>query len=129
MSGARRTRNERGALSIEFLLVIGALMLVFLVMLQYAVKAHAHRVAEAAAEEALAAAAAYDGSATAGQSAANHYLDDIGSDLANPQVQVNRNQTTAAVTVTGDVQPFIPFLSVHVYVHMEGPVEKFVESP
>ena len=46
MRRARRTRDERGALSIEFLLVISALMLVFLLMLQYAVKAHAHRVAQ-----------------------------------------------------------------------------------
>jgi hypothetical protein len=36
MHRARRTRDERGALSIELLLVISALMLVFLVMLQYA---------------------------------------------------------------------------------------------
>jgi Flp pilus assembly protein TadG len=129
MRGVRRTRNERGALSVEFLLVISALMLVFLLMLQYAVRAHAYRVAEAAAEEGLAAAAAYDGSVSAGEAAASHYLDDIGSDLANPHVKVDRDQSRAAVTVSGDVQPFLPFLSVHVSVHLEGPVERFVESP
>jgi Flp pilus assembly protein TadG len=129
MRGVLRTSDQRGALSIEFLLIISALMIVFLVMLQYAVKAHAHRVAEAAAEEALAAAAAYDGSVTSGETAAKNYLNDIGSDLDNPQVTVTRNQSTAAVTVKGDVQPFIPFLSVHVSVHLEGPIEKFVESP
>ena len=129
MHGVRRPRDERGALSIEFLAIIGALTIVFLVMLQYAVKAHAHRVAEAAAEEALAAAAAYNGSAGSGETAADHYLDDIGSDLSDPEVTVTRNAATAAVTVKGDVQPFIPFLSVHVSVHMEGPVERFVKSP
>jgi Flp pilus assembly protein TadG len=125
----RRPRDQRGALSIEFLLIISALMIVFLVMLQYAVKAHAHRVAEAAAEEGLAAAAAYDGSAASGESAASHFLDDIGSDLGNPHVIVSRNPSTAAVTVKGDVQPFVPFLTVHVSVHLERPVEKFVEAP
>ncbi len=129
MGRARRTRDQRGALSIEFLLIISALILVFLVMLQYAVRAHARRVAEAAAEEALAAAAAYDGSTTAGEAAADHYLKDVGSDLLNPKVDVDRTQSIAAVTVKGDVQPFIPFLSVHVSVHLEGPVEKFVEAP
>ena len=129
MHGVRRPRDERGALSIEFLAIIGALMIVFLVMLQYAVKAHAHRVAEAAAEEALAAAAAYNGSADSGQTAAHHYLDDIEADLLDPKVTVSRNASAAAVTVKGDVRPFIPFLSVHVSVHLEGPVEKFVESP
>ena len=44
-------------------------MLVFLLMLQYAMQAHAHRVAQAAAEEALAAASAYDGSAASGEAA------------------------------------------------------------
>ena len=125
---AGRTRDERGALSIEFLLVISAFMLVFLVMLQYAAKAHAHRVAEAAAEEALAAASAYDGTATAGEQAGHHTLTDLGS-LSNTRVAVTRSGTTASVTVTGDVEQLIPFLPVHLTVHLEGPIEQFVESP
>ena len=128
MHRARRIRDERGALSIEFLLVISALMLVFLVMLQYAVKAHAHRVAEEAAEEALAAASAYDGTAASGKQAGNHTLSDLGA-LSNPTLVVTRSGTTASATVTGDVEQLIPFLPVHVTVHVEGPVEQFVESP
>ena len=128
MHRARRIRDERGALSIEFLLVISALMLVFLVMLQYAVKAHAHRVAEAAAEEALATASAYDGSAASGEQAGNHALSDLGT-LSSTTVVVTRSGTTASATVTGDVEQLIPFLPVHVTVRIEGPVEQFVESP
>ena len=128
MHRPRRTRDERGALSIELLLVISALMLVYLLMLQYAVKAHSHRVAEAAAEEALAAASAYDGSAASGRQAGNHTLSDQGS-LSNTTVVVTRSGTTASATVTGDVEQLIPFLPVHVTVHIEGPVEQFVESP
>jgi Flp pilus assembly protein TadG len=124
----RRIRDERGALSIEFLLVISALMLVFLLMLQYAVQAHAHRVAQAAAEEALAAASAYDGSAASGEAAGNHYLSDLGS-LSGTDVTVTRTGDTAAVTVTGDGQQVLPFVPVHVSVHLEGPIERFVESP
>jgi Flp pilus assembly protein TadG len=128
MHRARRTRDERGALSIEFLLVISALMLVFLVMLQYAVKAHAHRVAEAAAEEALAAASAYDGSAASGKEVGDHALSHLGN-LSNTTVVVTRSGTTASATVTGDVEQLIPFLPVHLTVRIEGPVEQFVESP
>jgi uncharacterized protein (UPF0333 family) len=128
MYGARRPRNERGSLSIEFLLVISALMLVFLLMLQYAVKAHAHRVAEAAAEEALAAASAYDGTASSGEHAGNEALTDLGS-LSNTTVAVTRNGATASVTITGDVQQVIPFVPVHVTVHLEGPIEQFVATP
>lgn len=127
MRAARRTRDERGALSVEFLLVISALMLVFLLMLQYAVKAHAHRVAEAAAEEALSAASAYDGTAASGEHAGNQTLTDLGS-LSNTTVSVTRSGTTASVTVTGDVQQLLPFVPVHVTVHFEGQIEHFVGS-
>ncbi|KRA37946.1 hypothetical protein ASD81_04480 [Nocardioides sp. Root614] len=125
--GARRGRDERGALSIEFLLVISALMLVFLLMLQYAVKAHAHRVAEAAAEDALAAASAYDGTAISGEEAAIKTLGELGN-LSNTSVAVTRNGETATATVTGDVEQFLPFVTVHVTVRLEGPVEHFVEA-
>ena len=128
MCGARRTRNERGALSIEFLLVISALMLVFMLMLQYAVKAHAHRVAEAAAEEALAAASAYDGTVASGEHAGNDALTDLGS-LSNTTVAVTRNGATASATIAGDVEQLIPFVPVHVTVHLEGPIERFVAAP
>jgi hypothetical protein len=128
MSRVRRIRDERGALSIEFLLVMSALMLVFLLMLQYAMQAHAHRVAQAAAEEALAAASAYDGSAASGEDAGNHYLGDLRT-LSGTHVTVTRTGDTAAVTVTGDGQQVLPFVPVHVSVHLEGPIEHFVESP
>lgn len=128
MRRVQRIRDERGALSIEFLLVISALMLVFLVMLQYAMQAHAHRVAQAAAEEALAAASAYDGSAASGETTGEHYLRDLGS-LSDTEVIVTRSGSTATVTVSGDGQQVLPFVPVHVSVHLEGPIERFLESP
>lgn len=128
MHRVRRSNDERGALSIEFLVLMSALMLVFLLMLQYAVKAHAHRVAQAAAEEALAAASAYDGSIGAGEDAGNHYLVDLGN-LSNSNVTVTRTGTTTAVTITGDAQQIFPFLPVHLSIHLRGPTEQFVESP
>jgi len=128
MHRAPRARDERGALSIEFLLVISALMLVFLLMLQYAVKAHAHRVAQAAAEEALAAASAYDGTVASGQEAGNHYLTDLGT-LSNTRVTVMRAGNTAVVTISGDAAQVFPLLPVQVTVHLQAPIEQFVESP
>ncbi|ABL81059.1 MULTISPECIES: hypothetical protein [unclassified Nocardioides] len=128
MRAVRRVPDERGALSIELLLVMSALMLVFLVMLQYAMQAYAHRVAQAAAEQALAAASAYDGSAAWGEETGEHYLTDLGN-LSNGNVTVTRTGDTAVVTVTGDGQQVLPFVPVHVSVHLEGPIEQFVESP
>lgn len=109
-------------------MVISALMLVFLIMLQYAMDAHARRIAQAAAEDALQAAQAYDGNATAGREAGDHTLDDLGG-LSGTAVAVTRTATTADVTVTGSAQEVIPFLPTRITVHLQGPVEHFVENP
>lgn len=109
-------------------MVISALMLVFLLMLQYAVDAHSRRIAQAAAEDALEAAQAYDGSATAGRDAGDHTLGELGS-LSGTTVTVTRTAATADVTVTGSAQEVIPFLPTRISVHLQGPVEHFVENP
>ena len=115
-------------MAIEFLLTISVLIAVFLLMLQYAVKAHAERIATAAAEEALAAAAAYDGTAAEGQTTGEHYLTDLGSALDRTTVTVTRTGSTVTARVDGDVTQLFPFLPVHIDVQVTGPVEHFVAS-
>lgn len=115
-------------MAIEFLLTITMLIIVFLVMLQYAVKAHAQQIATAAAEEALAATSSYDGTTADGESTANDYLTNLAPGLANSTVNVTRTASTATVTVTGDVDQLIPFLPVQVTVQIEGPIERFVPT-
>ena len=129
MARTRRIRDQRGALSIEFLAVIGVLILVFLIMLQYAVAAHAHRIAQAAAEQALATASAYDGTTTAAEQTGKEYLANLGTDITNPTITATRTPQTASVTITGDVRQLVPFLPVHLSIHLRGPVEHFVDSP
>lgn len=124
----RRRRSERGAIGIEFMLIISMLVVVFLVMLQYAVRAHAHRIVTAAAEEGLAAAAAYDGSAEEGRRTAQRYVQDLGPGVENAVVTASRSADTARVTVTGEVEEFVPFLTVEVSAEVSGPVERFVEE-
>jgi Flp pilus assembly protein TadG len=125
MDVPRRDNGDDGAMAIEFLLVIGVLIVVFLIMLQYAMKMHAERIATAAAEEGLAAAAAYDGSSNQGESTARRYLSSLGVGLNQPVVHVSRSRGAASVTVSGDVQQVIPFLPVHVLAQVRGPVERF----
>lgn len=122
-----RHRDERGALSLEFLLVMVMLVAVFMLMLQYAVKAYAQRAATAAAEEALAAAATYDGSSSEGEAAGSDFLKHVGPGLSHAHVVVTRNDTTASANVSGDVLQLLPFVPLRVEVHLEGPVEHFVE--
>jgi len=121
-----RRRDQRGVVAVEFMLVISMLIVVFLLMLQYAVRAHAERIAAAAAEEGLAAAASYDGTAAEGERVAGGYLTRLGPGLTSATVEARRDATTATVSVTGQVQQLIPFLPVGVRVRVEGPVERFV---
>jgi Flp pilus assembly protein TadG len=123
-----QVRDERGVMALEFLLVISMLIVVFLLMLQYAVRAHAQRIATAAAQEGLATASSYDGTASDGERTATQYLTSIGPGLASSHVSATRSATTATVTVTGEVDQLIPFLGVTVRVHVEGPVERFVTA-
>ncbi len=119
-------RTETGVVAIEFMVVISMLIVVFLVMLQYAVRAHAQRIADAAAQQGLAAAAQYDGTAAKGQRTAEDYLTRLGPGLTHTSVQASRNATTATITLHGRVEPFIPFLPVVVRVQVQAPVERFV---
>ena len=124
-----RRRGERGAIAVEFMLVLSMLVVVFLLMLQYAVRAHAHRIATAAAEEGLAAASAYDGSAEEGSRTAAKYVEDLGPGLHGTVVTATRSTTTARVAVSGEVEQLVPFLTVRVSAEVQGPVERFVEGP
>jgi Flp pilus assembly protein TadG len=127
MQGGRNGgRDERGLVAVEFMLVISMFIVVFLLMLQYAVQAQAQRVATAAAEEGLAAASAYDGSASDGTRVARGYLEALGPELHEASVHTDRSATTAALTVTGQVDQLVPFLPVRVRVEVEGPVERFI---
>ena len=125
----RARRDERGAISVEFMLVLSMLVVVFLVMLQYAVREHAHRIATAAAEEGLAAASAYDATAEDGRRAASQQLAALGPRLHRPTITADRNATTATIRVTGEADQLLPFLPVRVSVRVQGPVERFVEVP
>lgn len=110
------------------MVVISMLMVVFLLMLQYAVRAHAERIAAAAAEEGLTAATSYDGTAAGGEQVARSYLTQLSPGLTSATVHARRNAATATVTVNGHVEQLVPFLPVTVRVRVEGPVERFVPS-
>jgi Flp pilus assembly protein TadG len=126
-SHRRRTRDERGAEAVEFIVVMPVLMLIFLLLVQWAVQLHNDRIVHAAAREAAVEAAAWDGGATAGRQTANSYLDDVGADLSNTSVDVHMGPTEATVTVSGDVQTLLPGLHIRVSATATVPKERFAE--
>lgn len=104
-----------------------ALLFVLMLIIQFALYAHASSVAEAAAQEAAAVARRADGSQAGGASAANRALASLGPKmLTSRTVSVERSATTASVTITGRVVSLVPGVSLALRETAQGPVERFV---
>jgi Flp pilus assembly protein TadG len=122
-------RGDRGAGAAEVVIAVPLLMLIILVIVRFAVWEHAVSVAQATAQEALAAARVQGGSAAAGQQRAAQVLSAVGSAvLVHPQVSVARTAVTATVQIHATAERVVPFpgLSLPVTVTVTGPVERFV---
>lgn len=129
--GRRLLRGDRGAGAAEIVIAVPLLMLLILLVVQFAVWAHAMSVAQATAEEALAAARVQGGSAAAGQQRAGQVLGQIGSAvLVGPQVSVTRTAGTATVRIHATAEQVMPLpgLNLPVTITVTGPVERFVPS-
>lgn len=104
-----RPRDERGAVSIELVILLPALLAVMFLGMQAALYYHARTIAIAAAQEGARAAGAEDATSADGSRAANAYLDDAGGDaLESSRVRVTRTATAATATVTGRSLSVLP---------------------
>lgn len=104
-----RPRDERGAASIELVILLPALFAVMFLGMQAALYYHARTIAIAAAQEGARAAGAEDATAADGTRTANAYLADVGGDaLASSRVRVTRTATAATATVTGRSLSVLP---------------------
>lgn len=104
----RRTNDERGAASIEMVVLLPALFAVLFLGMQSALYFHARTVAIAAAQEGARAAAAEDARSGAGVAAANAFLADAGDALEYPSIKPGRTATTASIMVSGRALSVIP---------------------
>lgn len=111
----------------QAVLIFPALLFILMLIIQFALYAHAASVAEAAAQEAAAVARRADGSQAGGAATANTTLATLGPKmLTNRSVSVDRSATTATVTITGRVVSLVPGVSLQVRETAQGPVERFV---
>jgi hypothetical protein len=106
------------------------LLLLILAVIQFAIYEHASQVAQTTAAQALAATRVMGGTTASGQTEAQSLLTSIGHGvLVDPQVSVNRDATTAQVTVTGHAEGVIPLLHLSISATSSGPLERFVGGP
>jgi Flp pilus assembly protein TadG len=124
-SRQRRVRDDRGAGAVEFIVVMPVLMLIFLLLVQWAVQLHSDRIVHAAAREGAVDAASWDGGAAAGRVTAQEYLADVEADLSNTAVDVDLSATSATVTVSGDVLTLLPGVHLRVSATASVPIERF----
>lgn len=116
--------NDDGYNIVEFMLTFVALIIITMVVIQFALLWHARHVAQAAAQDALRTASNYQSTADAGQSDGYAYLHQVAPNLVlDPQITVTRNATTVDVDVTGHVLSIGPF-NLTVHESAGGPVER-----
>jgi Flp pilus assembly protein TadG len=105
------------------------LLVLVLLIVQFAVWAHATHIAQATAAQAVAAARAEGGTAADGQTQAAALLDQLGRSVLNqPSVRVDRGPAEVTVTVTGSAEPVLPWPRLPVHARAHGPAERFVPA-
>lgn len=108
MTRGTHQQDERGAASIEMVILLPALFAVLFLGMQAALYYHARTIAIAAAQEGARAAAANHARSGDGVAAANAYLADAGDSLESSSASAQRTTTTATVTVRGHALSVIP---------------------
>lgn len=100
------------------------MMLLLMVVVQAGIYFHTRAVAVTAARKAVTAARVESGSAPDGHQAADQFLEQNGAALTNRRVDVTRSDTTATVTVSGDVASVMFGVPFTVTITVDAPVER-----
>ena len=118
--------RDAGYSVLETAITFPVLLLLVMLVVQYALLWHGRHVAEAAAQDGLRSARAFGATAELGQRDAQSYLRQVAPHLlSRPEVQVDRTQTTVTVRVRAQVLSIVP-LGLTVDETAAGPVERFV---
>ena len=123
----RVLRGDRGSVSVELVLATPLLLMMLLVIVQFALWSHATHIAQAAASQGLATCRVQGATAEAGRAGAQRVLDELGrGPLTDTSITSSRSAESASVVVTGVASSVIPFLRLPVHAQALGPLERFV---
>lgn len=123
---ARRRLGERGASSLELALLTPLLILVILLVIQFAMVFHARHVALAAAQSGARVAREQQSGdwKSESESKATSYLRQIGPELlTGAKAAADGDANQRWVVVTGTAVKVVPFMSFHVTQRSGGPIE------
>jgi Flp pilus assembly protein TadG len=119
-------RTDRGASTLELALLTPILLLVILLVIQFAMVFHARHVALAAAQSGARVARGQSSGDWKGTSEAKarEYVQQIGPELlTDASASAGGDQNERWVTVSGTAVRVVPFLSFHVSQRSSGPIE------
>lgn len=123
-----RGRGEAGSASAELVIATPVLLLLILCVVQFALWQHASHVAQAAAQQGLAAARVQGGGPAAGQGETQAVLAQLGTTvLVDPRISSRVGVQGVVVTVSGHAEAVVPFLRLPVRATAVGPVERFTK--
>lgn len=123
-------RDERGSAAAELVIATPLLLLLILGIVQFALWEHATHVAQATAQQGLAAGRIQGGSNESATAEARSVLVQLGTGvLVDPSVRATRGAAATTVVVTGKAEGILPFLSLPVRSVATGPTERFTTFP
>lgn len=100
------------------------MVMMLLVIVQFALYFHLRAVAQTAARHGLDHVRVVDGSTDAGLTAANEFLDQGGRSLIDRDVTAERSAVASSTSVSGMVVSVIPGLNLRVEVTVDAPTER-----
>lgn len=128
-SRSRRYRavgGDRGAATVETVLVMPLVMAAILAIAQASIWLYADHAARAVATSALDATRVRGGSVQAGRARAHRLIGQLGhGSLTDPHINLHRGSTTATITVTAQAPAILPWTHLSVRVHQQAPVERY----
>lgn len=118
--------QDRGSSTLGAILVIPVMIILTMLVLQFAMLWHGKHVAAAVAQTGVQGAAGYRATAADGQAGAAGYLADVAPNLLrDATVTVDRTATAVTARVTARIPSVVPFAHFDVTEAVTGPVERF----
>lgn len=121
-----RAAGDRGDVTAEAVIIIPVIVVLTLLVVQFALVWHGRHVAQAAAQTAARSAAAYQAVPSAGLAAGQAYLADVAPNLlSSSDLTVTRSLDTVSANVHAEVLTVLPLLTISIQEEAAAPVETF----
>ncbi|NBM19609.1 hypothetical protein GUY61_29365 [Streptomyces sp. GC420] len=124
---AERDARDRGAVSLEMLIVFPVVLLIILLVVHVGLWWHARNVAMSAAQLGVESARVRGASAGTGTAEAREFLSRAGSSISGTSVSGSKG-ATVTIRVTGYVDTMIPGLKLKIDQHADAAAERITEA-